>query len=284
MATNNNNIDPNILQQLCMMYQQGQISLNPNMNMNQGNMNMNQGNMNMNMNQGNMNMNQGNMNMNQFGNNPGTVFIPPNQSVGFNNNNFGGMNQMNFFPNTGVNINQVNQNQAEDWLLIFETKPNNSKINIQISSADTVANAFSKYRLKVMENDTALKFTYKGKPLDPKLTLSASGLTNNSLITVEKINISNPLPKPKPIIPDKNIMNLFFEKRGDEHVVNIQVEPDKYVKDAIAAYRNKVVKEGNMIFIYNSKTLDENMSLKQAGITTGARIIVIETEEIVGAY
>ena len=33
-----------------------------------------------------------------------------------------------------------------------------------------------------------------------------------------------------------------------------------------------------MIFIFNSKTLDENMILKQA-----ARIIVVETAEIIGA-
>lgn len=258
-----NNPDPQIMAQLYQMFQNGQIQLN--------------------------NMN----NMNPFGNNnSGTAFIPANNQFG-NNMFAGGMNptMMNFAPNNlnfnNQSMNSMNsmnnmQNQAEDWTIIFETLPNKTKINVQISSADLVSNVFSKYRTKSMENDIPLKFSYKGKPLDPKLTISGSGLSNNAIITVEKINV--PKPKPEPIPQDPNKWNLFFEKRGEEGTINIQVLPNQYVKDAIIAYKNKVNRDGNMIFIFNSKTLDENMSLKQAGITSGARIIVVETAEIIGAY
>ena len=250
----NNNIDPQIMAQLMQMYQQGQINIqNPNMN------------------------------MNPFGNNNQTVFIPPNSNqFNANNNMFGmGMNNMNFVNNMN-NVNNQNQNQGEDWLITFEKKPENSKINIQISSSEIVANIFLKYREKSMLN-IPLKFTYKGKPLDGKLPLSASGLSNNATITVEK-GESNTVLKQNLVQNNPNQFNLFFEKRGEDQTINIQVQPDKLVKDAILAYKNKIQKDTEMIFIFNSKTLHEDMSLKEAGISSGARIMVVEIGQIKGAY
>ena len=288
-----NNPDPQILAQLMAMYQSGQIKL-PNQDQNQGQ----------------------NINMNQFNNNNnGTIFIPNNQNqnqfdfnqnqnqFGFNQNQFvfnpamyGNMNVNNVNPGFNFGFNNLNQNnmqnQEQGWTLTFETKPGNSRMDIQIGSSEILGSAFVKYRTKLMKNDIGLKFKYKGKPLDPKATVSGSGLEDGAVITVEQEQSKPPQNNNN---QNKNVflnnnnpnqMNLFFEKRGndgDNQVIIIQIQPDKYVRDAILAYKNKVNKDGNMIFIFNSKTLDENMSLKQAGLNTGARILVVETSEIIGA-
>ena len=133
----------------------------------------------------------------------------------------GGMNAMNFVNpgNFSINNQNINLNQAEDWLIIFETKPSNNKISIQISSADTVSSAFSKYRLKAMENDTPLKFAYKGKPLDPKLTLSGSGLTNNATITVETIKVPKPNQILIKIIYNQILINGIYFSKKEEKII-----------------------------------------------------------------
>ena len=260
-----NNPDPQILAQLMALYQSGQIKL-PNQDQTQGQ----------------------NINMNQFNNNNnGTVFIPNNQNqnqypvgfnpFGFNPMMYGNMNVNNVNPNMQNNV----QNQEQDWTLIFETKPGNSRMEIQIGSSEILSSAFAKYRTKTMKYNIPLKFKYKDKPLDAKATVSGSGLNDKAVIVVEAVQ-SNP-PSNPPQNNDPNQMNLFFEKRGDNQTMNIQIQPDKYVRDAILAYKNKVNKDENMIFIFNSKTLDENMSLKQAGLNTGARILVVETAGVVGA-
>ena len=278
-----NNPDPQILAQLMALYQSGQIKL-PNQDQTQGQ----------------------NINMNQFNNNNnGTVFIPNNQNqnqypvgfnqipFGFNPAMYGNMNVNNVNPGFNFGFNNQNQNnmqnQEQGWTLTFETKPGNSRMDIQIGSSEILGSAFVKYRTKLMKNDIPLKFKYKGKPLDPKATVSGSGLEDGAVITVEQEQSKPPQNNNN---QNKNVflnnnnpnqMNLFFEKRGENQVMNIQIQPDKYVRDAILAYKNKVNKDGNMIFIFNSKTLDENMSLKQAGLNTGARILVVETSEIIGA-
>ena len=277
-----NNPDPQILAQLMALYQSGQIKL-PSQDQTQGQ----------------------NINMNQFNNNNnGTVFIPNNQNqnqypvgfnqipFGFNPMMYGNMNVNNVNPGVNFDFNIQNQNnmqnnvqnQEQGWTLIFETKPDNSRLEIQIGSSEILSSAFAKYRTKTMKNGIPLKFKYKDKPLDAKATVSGSGLNDKAVIVVEAEQ-SNP-PQNNNSNNNPNQMNLFFEKReenGYNQTMNIQIQPDKYVRDAILAYKNKVNKDENMIFIFNSKTLDENMSLKQAGLSTGARILVVETAGVVGA-
>ncbi len=271
-----NNPDPQILAQLMALYQSGQIKL-PNQDQTQGQ----------------------NINMNQFNNNNnGTVFIPNNQNqnqypvgfnpFGFNPMMYGNMNVSNVNPGFNIDFNNQNQNnmqnnvqnQEQGWTLIFETKPGNSRMEIQIGSSEILSSAFTKYRNKAMKKNIPLKFKYKDKPLDPKTTVSGSGLNDKAVIVVEPEQSNSPQNN------NPNQMNLFFEKReenGYNQTMNIQIQPDKYVRDAILAYKNKINRDGNMIFIFNSKTLDENMSLKQAGLNTGARILVVETSGLVGA-
>lgn len=252
----NNDVDPSVMEQLLKLYKEGKIpDMNPNANMNQ-----------------NVNMNP-NANMNQF-------FINPNMMNNFPPFPF--MNQGNmFFPNQG----QPQPPSANEfWNLIFERKFDNKTFNVQINSDETVMTAFAKYRTKSLDGDIPLKFTLKGKPLDSHLTLSASGLKNNSVITVEKINA--PVLKPSiNINPPKGFLNLVFDVKNENKVINITIESSKKVKDAIDAYFKKTKgKESETIFVYNSKTLRPEMTLAEAGLASGSKIIAISLVDLEGAF
>ena len=100
--------------------------------------------------------------------------------------------------------------------------------------------SINKYRIKCLESNIPLKFTYNQKPLDPSLTLSASGLRNNSVIVVEKTNLN---------IDPQSHLNLLFERHGQTIV--LQIESSKTVGDAIIAYKNKIgLSNSNERFIY----------------------------------
>ena len=274
-----NNIDQSAMQQLMKMYQEGKIpNMNPNTNQNSNmnpnmNMNMDQ-NMNMNPNMVGMNPNMG-MGMNNFFwnpmMNPAFQFMPPPFP------NFQNMDQ-NMNQNQNMNMNQ-NQQQSggENWTLIFERKYDNNKVNVQINSEEKVATAFSKYRIKSLEADVPLIFTLQGKPLDGQLTLNASGLRDNSIITVEK-------SIPQPSRP--GFLTIILKREGDYQNVSLQMESHKKVKDLIQGYRNKMglfKEEEKIILIFNSKTLSEDKTLEESGLRDGSNILVVCTQNIVGA-
>ena len=287
----NNNFDPNVMQQLMQMYKEGKIpNMNPNQNSNanpNANMNQNMGGMNPNM--GGMNPNMGGMNPNMGGMNPNMGGMNPNMGM---NNFFWNPGMMNPgfgfvpppFPNfQNMNNQNINQNQnqqqsgGQNWTLIFERKYDNNKINVQINSEETVSSALSKYRIKSLEANVPLKFTFQGKPLDGQLALNASGLKDNSIITVEKITSDPKRP---------GCWSLVFERKDENQFIIIQIESSKTVKDAIIAYKNKMGKMNtneNYILIYNSKTLQEDSTLAASGLKDGAKILVISTGDIIGA-
>ena len=274
-----NNIDQSAMQQLMKMYQEGKIpNMNPNTNQNANmnpnmNMNMDQ-NMNMNPDMVGMNPNMG-MGMNNFFwnpmMNPAFQFMPPPFP------NFQNMDQ-NMNQNQNMNMNQ-NQQQSggENWTLIFDRKYDNNKVNVQINSEEKVATAFSKYRIKSLEADVPLIFTLQGKPLDGQLTLNASGLRDNSIITVEK-------SIPQPSRP--GFLTIILKREGDYQNVSLQMESHKKVKDLIQGYRNKMglfKEEEKIILIFNSKTLSEDKTLEESGLIDGSKILVVCTQNIVGA-
>ena len=284
MASNNEQ-DQNIMLQLFQLYKEGKLPNfnpnNPNMaagnnmpaNPNMINPNMGMaGSMNPNMGMGggmNPNMLNPNMGMNQF-------FNP----MMWNNMPIGGFVNNNVVPNPiNPNPQPANQAQGQNWTLNFKRKYDNQNIVIQINSEDTVSSAFNRYRIKSLEDNIPLKFTLKGKQLDGNLTLSASGLTDGAVIDVEKIGMVN-IPQPAP----PGFWSLIFERKGDNIAsVSVQVESTKKVKDAINSYKNKVQNNGDMIFIFNSKTLQEDMTLTAAGLHDGSKILVITTGDIEGA-
>ena len=277
MASNNEQ-DQNIMLQLFQLYKEGKLPNfnpnNPNMaagnnmpaNPNMMNPNMGMGGMNQNMGMGAMNPNMfNNMGMNQF-------FNPMMPMGGFVNNNVV-QNPIN------PNPQPENQAQGQNWTLNFKRKYDNQNIVIQINSGDTVGSAFNRYRIKSLEDNIPLKFTLKGKQLDGTLSLSASGLTDGAVIDVEKIGMVN-IPQSAP----PGFWSLIFERKGDNNAsVSVQVESTKKVKDAVNSYKNKVQNNGDMIFIFNSKTLQEDMTLTAAGLHDGSKILVITTGDIEGA-
>ena len=278
----NDNVDPNAMQQLLKQLQEGKLP-NSNQNINQ-NMGMNP-NMNMNMNIG-MNPNMMNPNMGMGGFNP-NMQMNPNF---FMNPNMMGNFGMPFFPPFPFQNQfqgqqqqpqqQQQQSSGENWTLIFERKYDVNKINVQVNSDDTVLSAFNKYRIKSLENNIPLKFTFNKKPLNESLTLSASGLRDNSIIEVEKTNAQNNVPPARP-----GFLSLLFEKEGYGNIM-IQIESSKTVREAILAYKNKMGlmnTDETFMLIYNSKTLQENWTLAQAGLTNGSKITVIATKNLIGA-
>ena len=212
------------------------------------------------------NMNNPNMNMNNMMNN---------QNMFYNNNMMNNFMNMN---NTNQNQSQ-GQNNGQDWTLYFVRKYDNNKITIQINSGDTVASAISRYKIKSLE-EIPLIFTYNGKPLNSQLSLSASGLQNNATITVEKGSNQFSMPNPAP----QGFWTFIFERKGENKPVSVQVEASKKVKDAINSYKSKVNNfDPTMIFIFNSKTLNEEWTMSQAGLRDNSKILVITTGDIEGA-
>ena len=80
----------------------------------------------------------------------------------------------------------MNQNNPNDWNLIFEKKNGNQIVNIYVSPDNTVQTAINLYKIKTntTEKDDEIKFIFNGKQLNYSLTLSQSGLMNGSKITV----------------------------------------------------------------------------------------------------
>lgn len=214
------------------------------------------------------NMNNPNMNMNNMMNN---------QNMFYNNNMMFNPGMNNFMNMNNTNQNQSQgQNNGQDWTLYFVRKYDNNKITIQINSGDTVASAISRYKIKSLE-EIPLIFTYNGKPLNSQLSLSASGLQNNATITVEK-GSSIPIKAPQ------GFWTFIFEKKGENKPISVQVEASKKVKDAINSYKSKVNNfDPTMIFIFNSKTLNEEWTMSQAGLRDNSKILVITTGDIEGA-
>ena len=280
----NNEFDPSSMQKLLQQMNEGKLPINNNQNMGMNqNFNMNNPNMNMNnnfgMNNPNMNFNP-NMQMGVFNPSMGmnSNFFMPNMMPNFG---FGGFVPPPFpFQNQNQGQQQPQQSQGENWTLIFERKYDVNKINVQVNSDDTVLSAFNKYRIKSLENNIPLKFTFNKKPLNESLTLSASGLRDNSIIEVEKTNAQNNVPPARP-----GFLSLLFEKEGYGNIM-IQIESSKTVREAILAYKNKMGlmnTDETFMLIFNSKTLQENWTLAQAGLTNGSKITVIATKNLIGA-
>ena len=78
-------------------------------------------------------------------------------------------------------------------------------------------------------------------------------------------------------------LSLLFKREGDYNFVEIQIESSKTVRDAIIAYRNKRgLMDQNIILIFNSITLREDMTLAQTGLRNRSHILVVVSKDIIG--
>ena len=234
-------LDENVTQLLLKMYQEGKIE-NMNKNMPLG-------------------LFPSNLNMEM---NPNIMFYPP---------------PFPFFNQDNINFQNQYKDQLQDkdeiWTLIFERKYDNNKVSIKTNPNDTVNTAISKYRIKSLESGFNLKFSFLGKPLDTSLTLRASGLSDNSTITVEKINKSE--------ITVENYIILFIEMGGTDKVISIETTTKELLQKVFERFSNKIGINTGMIFTYNSKTLNPNLTVAESKLRNGEKIIANITFDIIGA-
>lgn len=169
-------------------------------------------------------------------------------------------------------INFQNQSQAhvqgkdEIWTIIFERKYDNNKITIQIKSNETVGSAYSKYRIKALEDIIPLKISFEGKSLDTFLILNQSGLTNNSTITVEKeIDIT-----------------LLFENNVSHQIISIGTTKEELLKNVFQKYCNKTGITGEIKFIFNQNILNPELTGGELGLKNLSRIFTITVVPIIG--
>ena len=119
--------------------------------------------------------------------------------------------------------------------LIFErVYNNNDRVSIKIISAETLEFAFSLYRIKTGEKYIPLKFYFKGKELDPNLSLINAGLSDNSIIIT---NIGE-LPLIYFDISEPSI-SIIFEHMNNLQTHTIRAKPNWLVKELICIFMIK---------------------------------------------
>ena len=181
------------------------------------------------------------------------------------------------FPNPNPPAQPDQSPGGNFWTLSFEGK--SAPLKIQISSDKTIEEAINHYRIKSGDM-VSTRFTSGGKPLAQNLKLSESGLQNNAVIHVEA---SNATSQPQFFSSQGDKFNLIFEQKAGGQTLTIQIQPNKTVADAINAYKNKVLNQGEMKFIFNGQNLDTSLTLHEAGLKNGSKILVISTKDIEGA-
>ena len=164
----------------------------------------------------------------------------------------------------------MSEEEVEIWTIFFERKyDNNDRVGIQIISIETLEFAFSLYRTKFMEKDIPLKFSFKGQLLVPKLSLKKSGLSNNSIISVD-LDLFEPG------------WILFFEN-GRNKGLEI-CNPEESLKEVIGRFKLKNLDlKKSYKFLFNSKSLFPEMKVCHSGLNNKSRIIFIDSERLKGA-
>ena len=195
---------------------------------------------------------------------------------------------------------------VENWNLYFNIGKN---IKINIPSNKTVLEAFCLFRIEANE-ERVLSFKYNDKPLNVFLTLSKSGLENNSVINVE-YSYKDDLPKIAekmlgnieilkgfPDYPGMplNLSRLFtstqipktmdvfisviFKRADDNNRINIQIENNKTVSELFNRYRTKTMETDPLVFTLQGKPLDRSLTLIEAGLDNESVITVVRVEKL----
>jgi hypothetical protein len=213
------------------------------------------------MNQNNYNlMNQKNYNsMNQ--NNYNSM----NQNI-FNSMNVNNFNSMNHYTNQINNVNEVDNSIS----VIFKTSSrsiiNNSIIKIQ--SNDLISTLIEKYRKKANFYEQEAYFIYNEKILNPSLTITQGGITDNAIIFVIGKRIK--------------ITFKFSGLNGDSFPIIIEEQILEQISELIDLYLDYsgLNKSDIIRFVYNSRILNESKSIKEEGLINNSIIYVITKKKI----
>ena len=164
----------------------------------------------------------------------------------------------------------MSEEEVEIWTIFFERKyDNNDRVGIQIISIETLEFTFSLYSTKFMEKDIPLKFSFKGQLLVPKLSLKKSGLSNNSIISVD-LDLFEPG------------WILFFEN-GRNKGLEI-CNPEESLKEVIGRFKLKNLDlKKSYKFLFYSKDLFLEQKVCGSGLNNKSRIIFIDVECLKGA-
>ena len=84
-------------------------------------------------------------------------------------------------------------------------------------------------------------------------------------------------------IEDAQGWNLIFENQNDKTSVTIRISEQKLVKEAISMYLLKSGRTDKCKFIFNNKELFTEMKICQSGLNNLSRILVISTQNVIGA-
>ena len=99
------------------------------------------------------------------------------------------------------------------------------------------------------------------------------------------------IPSPQPqqqvnsniSIEDQSGWNLIFENQNDKKTLAIRISEQKLVKEAISMYMLKSGRTDKCKFIFNNKELFGEMKICQSGLNNLSRILVISTQNVIGA-
>lgn len=237
---------------------------------------------NINLNRQNFNNNQMNIvNNNNFGNNF------PQNNMNINNNQFN--NNMNLKNNMNFNVNRSNNNNMNINNNQFSGKlrQNMNQINNNINMNNPKAQS-QKLKENLIKNSLKLKDPYQ-------IQLSyALGLNNNKPYEHYVAGGNQPAEFLKHSSSEKitNIDNkinvVFTGTKGNLHTRFFN-KNDK-IKDMLSKFMKSVglmeYHLKNIYFLYNAcnlNTINQDQTLDQVGIRNGARVAIIDLQDIIGA-
>lgn len=237
---------------------------------------------NINLNRQNFNNNQINfVNNNNFGNNF------PQNNMNINNNQFN--NSMNLKNNKNFNVNQFNNNNMNINNNQFSGKlrQNMNQINNNINMNNSKAQS-QKLKENLIKNSLKLKDPYQ-------IQLSyVLGLNNNKPYEHYVAGGNQPAEFLKHSSSEKitNIDNkinvVFTGTKGNLHTRFFN-KNDK-IKDMLSKFMKSVglmeYHLKNIYFLYNAcnlNTINQDQTLDQVGIRNGARVAIIDLQDIIGA-
>ena len=237
---------------------------------------------NINLNRQNFNNNQINfVNNNNFGNNF------PQNNMNINNNQFN--NNMNLKNNMNFNVNRSNNNNMNINNNQFSGKlrQNMNQINNNINMNNSKAQS-QKLKENLIKNSLKLKDPYQ-------IQLSyALGLNNNKPYEHYVAGGNQPAEFLKHSSSEKitNIDNkinvVFTGTKGNLHTRFFN-KNDK-IKDMLSKFMKSVglmeYHLKNIYFLYNAcnlNTINQEQTLDQVGIRNGARVAIIDLQDIIGA-
>lgn len=84
-------------------------------------------------------------------------------------------------------------------------------------------------------------------------------------------------------IPNKEIINIYFERKWDSKAACIISSPEEKISDLVQKYRMKFNDYGKRFFIYSARQLDLSQSISDFGIKNGSKISVIKAEDLLNS-